>query len=328
MLKKLALLSIWIALPLCAQTINPNQVRPATTNGQVLTTVTANQPPSWQSPATGVGVAATSPCTVNGGAGPITSGTATIFCPGSNLQMGYTQQGTGQYVLVPFTSSVCSATTGGSSESTNGSYGPPLVLSEGGFFITGGQNGTCTFSNPVLPSGVTTGQITAIYAVGWKAQTSFDNANPTEVSHLSFSGTSISGGAVLRNGSVGGMGPTPRQYGLQLTGTFANFSTITATAAGATNAFSGGGSLSYTSALEVDYTGTPVVQSGNVNLGPGFGWDARTDTLSLVPFAIYPITVSAMKGLPEQPATTYNLVLDGAPRPIAARAAGQIRSGA
>jgi hypothetical protein len=31
-----------------AQTINPNQIRPGTQDGQVFTTVTANQPPSWQ----------------------------------------------------------------------------------------------------------------------------------------------------------------------------------------------------------------------------------------------------------------------------------------
>ena len=97
MLKKLALLSIWLALPLCAQTINPNQVRPATTNGQVLTTVTANQPPSWQTPASGgVSVATTPPCTVNGGTGPVSSGTATITCA-NGTQTYYKQQGTGTY---------------------------------------------------------------------------------------------------------------------------------------------------------------------------------------------------------------------------------------
>ena len=219
----LFLLSVFLALPLAAQvqiTGSAVQVGGSTASAGV-------------SSAQG-----TSPIQVNGLSGTPASGDITIACPScgqGNFQYNYTQQGTGQYVLVPFTSSVCSATTGGSSENTNGSYGPPLVLSSGGFFITGGQNGSCTFSNPVLPSGVTTGQITAIYAVGWKAETSFDNANPTEVGPLSFSGTSISGGAVLRNGSTGGMGPTPLQYGLQLTGTFANFSTITATAAGATN---------------------------------------------------------------------------------------------
>jgi hypothetical protein len=52
MLNKLAFLSIWLALPLAAQTINPYQIRPATANGYVLTTPVANEPPSWQ-PASG-----------------------------------------------------------------------------------------------------------------------------------------------------------------------------------------------------------------------------------------------------------------------------------
>lgn len=43
------LCSLLLAAPLAAQTINPNQIRPATSNNQVLTTVTAGVAPSWQS---------------------------------------------------------------------------------------------------------------------------------------------------------------------------------------------------------------------------------------------------------------------------------------
>lgn len=42
------LCSLLLAAPLAAQTINPNQIRPATSNNQVLTTVTANTAPTWQ----------------------------------------------------------------------------------------------------------------------------------------------------------------------------------------------------------------------------------------------------------------------------------------
>lgn len=42
-----ALFSLLLAAPLAAQTINPNQIRPSTSSNQVLTTVTANQPPVW-----------------------------------------------------------------------------------------------------------------------------------------------------------------------------------------------------------------------------------------------------------------------------------------
>jgi len=47
------LFSLALCCPLAAQTINPNQIRPSGTSGQVLTTVTANQPPQW---AAGAGV--------------------------------------------------------------------------------------------------------------------------------------------------------------------------------------------------------------------------------------------------------------------------------
>ena len=69
-MKNLALLSMFLALPLAAQTINPNQIRPATSNNQVLTTVTANMPPTWEAAVSGLG-----PCSVD------TYGNLT--CPGA-----------------------------------------------------------------------------------------------------------------------------------------------------------------------------------------------------------------------------------------------------
>src|SRR5271156_3387602 len=48
--------AMWLMLAsVCsAQQINPNQIQPANVGGYVLTTVTANQPPSWQ-PSSGGG---------------------------------------------------------------------------------------------------------------------------------------------------------------------------------------------------------------------------------------------------------------------------------
>lgn len=48
MLKKLLCAVALLCVYASAQTVNPNQIRPGAANGEVLTTVTANQPPSWQ----------------------------------------------------------------------------------------------------------------------------------------------------------------------------------------------------------------------------------------------------------------------------------------
>jgi hypothetical protein len=241
----------------------------------------------------------------------LSGSTISATAAASGLQLGYTQQGTGQYVLVPFTSAACTANGSGTSYNTPGTLNP-LTLGDGGFSISGGQVGSCTFSAPALPAGVTAGQITAVYAIGWKSQSDYGNANPSETTHLAFAGTGITGGcSPQRNSTVGGMVPTPLQYGCQVTGYTGNFANITATSTGATNPFEGGGSLNYIAALEVDYTGTPVVQPAPINLGPGFGWNQTTNTLSLLDFALYPLSISSLEGIPEQPANTYNLVLDG-----------------
>jgi hypothetical protein len=71
----LKLAVLLLCAPAFAQTINPNQIRPATLNGQVLTTVTANQPPSWQPEA--------STCTGTSGDLLYLDGTACTGDPGS-----------------------------------------------------------------------------------------------------------------------------------------------------------------------------------------------------------------------------------------------------
>ena len=119
----LAFLSVWLALPLAAQTVNPNQIRPATVDGQVLTTPIANQAPSWQTPASGVSIATTPPCTVNGGTGPVSSGTATITCA-NGTQTYYKQQGTGTYFqLIRPTGCVATHTSSFSAECVGNNAG-------------------------------------------------------------------------------------------------------------------------------------------------------------------------------------------------------------
>lgn len=294
-----------------AQQINPNQIQPSSTPGQVLTTVSGTpNKAAWQNPTGGVTSGqGTAPILVNGDSGTPHTGALTVSCPtcgSTNIQLGYTQQGTGQYVIVPFTVAACNAPGGGAS-SINGSA---TNWAAGGVSISDGQDGTCTFTNPQLPAGITTGQITAVYPVGFKSM-QCGTACPQETAHLGVSGTGISGCSLSRNGSTGGFGTTPVQFGCHLsTSDFTNFSTLTGFAEGATNPFNGGGTLGWSLALEVDYTGSPVSQLSFVNLGPGFGWDASTQTISLLPYAIYPLSIAQLEGFTGQPAGVMNLVTD------------------
>jgi hypothetical protein len=234
---------------------------------------------------------------------------------GTDFQFQYQQQGTGQYVLVPFTVNACS-TGSGSAGAVNGVPGnPPPTLGNGFYSLQSGASASCTFSTPVL-TGITTGQITAIYAVGWKSQViSGDGGGAEESTHLAFSGTGFGGCSPLRNGSSGGTGSTPLQYGCQLTGALANIGTITAFADANSAPFhSGSTSWGYVAALEVDYTGSPVTPSGIVvSLGPGLSWDPSDSTISLFDYAIFPMSVSAAQPFAtSDPAGTYVLVQDGA----------------
>ncbi len=65
-----------------AQTINPNQIRPAANNGYVLTTVTANQPPTWQ-PGGGGGCTVGTPA--HDGEMVVTNGTGCTVTPNFRL---------------------------------------------------------------------------------------------------------------------------------------------------------------------------------------------------------------------------------------------------
>lgn len=273
------------------QTINPNQIRPGTADGQVLTTVNANQPPSWQSAAAGVSVSAISPVLVNGGAGPVLSGDATISCPscGVNFQLGYTQQGTGQYVLVFFGTGVCtSVSPGGACQAS---------ATQGSMDIRGGQGADIQWSNPQLPAGLSTANITAIYPFVFK--TAIDDANSSlEETGQGFAGTGIGGCTPIRPNPGGARGPkgqTPLQFSCQISSGITNILNMVATAAGATNPFTGGGILGYPLiGMEVDYSGTPVVTPNTINLGPGLGWDEPTQTILNLPYQLFPLPVAQL----------------------------------
>lgn len=163
----LAFLSVWFALPLAAQTVNPNQIRPATVDGQVLTTPIANQAPSWQTPASGVSVATTPPCTVNGGTGPVSSGTATITCA-NGTQTYYKQQGTGTYYqLIRPTACVAVHSSGWSATCAGNNAGG--ITTNG----TGSASLTYSFTGITPPAGAT---LVGAYVYGISSATGNTNA--------------------------------------------------------------------------------------------------------------------------------------------------------
>ena len=249
MLKKLALLSIWLALPLCAQTINPNQVRPATTNGQVLTTVTANQPPSWQTPASGVSVATTPPCTVNGGTGPVSSGTATITCV-NGIQMKYTPGGSGQHVLVFATSASCS----------------------------GGSDNTCTYSGFALPSYVVQANVTAVYAIAISASTDIGGSE-LEAWQVTGGGAAWTGGQfnLVPGGAATGVW-APGQATVPASPLPTNYSGISF----ASEFCCHGDTVSVSmAALDIYYTGTAPPAYNPLLIQSPLNYNPQTNTLSL-----------------------------------------------
>lgn len=246
-MKRIAFLALWCAHALLGQTINPNQIRPATADNQVLTTVTANQPASWQ-PAAGISIATTSPCTVNGGTGPVSSGTATITCAGG-FQMAYTPPGTGQHVLVPATTVGC----------------------------TGSGDQTCTIAGFSLPSYVVPADITAVYAVAISQANM--NSRELEAWHV--------GGNGSWTGDQFNLVPNGIATGVWSLSQSTAQATILPTNYAAVNfeweaCCSGTGLVSVSfAALDIYYTGTAPPASNSLLVQAPLSYSYQTNTLSL-----------------------------------------------
>jgi hypothetical protein len=275
----LALLSIFLALPLAAQTINPNQIRPGTANGEVLTTVTANQPPSWQQVQSVLiqtnGTPNASQSTLNFSNTPSVSWSnpsggieqANVLVSGGFQNYTPDPLGT-QSVLVPFTvatnnldgGSPCFAT----SNTTSGQVG----------FTGGGANLGCqappgptiTWSAASLPSYVTPANVTAIYAVGTVGYSGNSQALNLKCSNPTPNTTTLMDGGTLDGSPDTGV---LKAYSAQLAwATGANIGTISCVANVAANA---GGADNPTMnisniQLRVYYTGTAPPASTALNV--------------------------------------------------------------
>lgn len=174
-----ALLTLWCAHALVAQTINPNQIRPGTANSQVLTTVTAGQAPSWQTPPiAGVSSAqGTAPIQVNGVSGTPETGALTVSCPtcGNLLQMAISGLPAGQHAVLYASVKGTCTTTGSSSACSNfatgttwggdtGASGATQACGPTGALAPCSSVATVSNFGP-LPPGWSLGHITAEYLV-------------------------------------------------------------------------------------------------------------------------------------------------------------------
>lgn len=246
-------LSLALALPLYAQTINPNQIRPATSNGQVLTTVTANQPPSWQAAADTATAEGVAPCTVNSVSGSFESAPFTIFCPGSNFQPSTPDPNGTQSTLIYFT------------PSSGVAQGP--------------GNPGLTFTFPGLPSCVSAVNVTDAY-IYVTSSGYVPNGLPTDFSVFNSGGgttTNIGPGQFIPpGGGSGGVGGQP-QWSTSTVGTHftvlpTNYTAVTVGLT--TSSLSSFSSVAVTNVvMRVYYTGTACPAQAAINLNPPIGFD-------------------------------------------------------
>ena len=222
-------------------------------------------------------VAAIAPIQVNGGPGPVGTGTATISCQNgncSNLQMGYTPPQGGQYILLyPTTcsatgSAVCGPTSGSVSSSASGNVN----------WSNFGYGGT-----PGLPSFVTS--VTAIYGVMTSIGYNSQPGPPEYYGTFNVCTSSPYGGPVVPQGGpfVDGWSVT------QVNCTIPTSTTISSVVANIHTAASlpqtGGGIGTYFLALAVYYTGTPPASTPTIQVDPCLQYNDTTNSISLpLPF--------------------------------------------
>lgn len=281
----LAFFPIVLALPLAAQTVSPSQIRPGSQNGQVLTTVTANQPPSWQQVQSitlqhnGTNLANqsllnfndTTPAAPSGyqsvtfqadGSGDLSGYVPTL---GSGLQMFTTPPIAGQYLLVTPSSFTKTLVGSGVSASANNTSGQVNINYAG----TGTNTAQVTWSF-TLPSGISPASVTAIYPF-MVAEANGQNS-VEQISCSSGAGFPPSGNFPLAQYTLSSSAGT-------------NITSVTC------NAITGGSVPFLKLALvKVDfvgafvyYTGTPITSPTPLNVAPPLYYNSNANTLGVAP---------------------------------------------
>jgi hypothetical protein len=229
---------------------------------------------------TGVSAATYGPCAdttflVSGQA----SAAATVPCP-TNLEVSYTPQAAGQYVLVYAQSCTTQNTGSGAAPScyqnAAGQYNAAVVPGSGASGVT--------LSNYTLPSYVNPANVTAVYAFMISTSTML-NAEFEGMWVNNTGGGTIPGGASMLQGAGGASQPALDYPLVQISVPFSilptNYSTITMNASRCCN---GLGSIEVPlMGLEVHYTGTAPPTDSNLQIQPPLIYSAASDTLGVSP---------------------------------------------
>jgi len=268
-----------------AQTIPPKQITPSQTSGQVLTTVTGGQPPSWQTPSTPASVTFehngsltginqsifnlndTTPAAPIGSTNviwdPLSNGTWSGYVPitpfANSLQPAFVNPVVGQTVRIHATGAACGTVPAGTTCSTNGINSLFMWMPNTGSFgltITGSIN----FTGALESVGLTPGQVTAVSLY------SITSAN------FGFRAITCGGLGVVSNAS----GTWPfQQYTVVSSITGANVDTTTCMVSVYNNNNQVPNSMALSDfGMIVTYTGTPVVVPAPIQVFPPLSYAA------------------------------------------------------
>lgn len=211
MKKLIAICMLWPSFGI-AQTINVDQLRPSTTPGQVVGTVSGTPNTTQWINAAGTSVQGTAPIQVNGDSGTPHTGATVVACPScGQLLQNITGLPTGQHALI-FPSACTAGPSTVSSCFANGASGSGSIVCEGSCFF-GIGNGLGSWSSWSLPAGWSQSNVTQVIAVSVGST----YGSPGEEEYTCTDGT--------HDTTLGGLGSG---YG-QITSTFGTIPTVAST---------------------------------------------------------------------------------------------------
>jgi hypothetical protein len=261
------LLPFFLLCATCAaQTINPNQIRPATSNGQVLTTVTANQPPSWQAAADTATAEGVAPCTVNGVSGsfespPFTIGCNSNFQPATPDPLGTQSELVYPQSCVANSGAACFGNMAGTVFSSNASQG-------------------LSISDFALPACVSPSNVTDAYMYV-TSSADIPNGLPTSFSINNTGGGVVSSPNLVPSGGSAGIGGQPlwatSTVGQHFTSLPTNYSAVQVIAFGS---FGFTGYLTISNVvMRVYYSGAACPAQTAINLNTPLSWDVANSSI-------------------------------------------------
>lgn len=258
--------------------ISPSTPADFQDNGTVTWTFDSGHIHAHAAASSSLAIAATSPVQVNNGLGPVSSGTATISCPGCGLAPGYIPAAGGQYALVY--ARACTTNVGFCSPGTDSSGN--AVFNGGGVGNSGLSTGSILWSNFTLPSYINPANVTSVYAfaisgsdiavgsiLDWDTSTGFSHGGACSAGQSSPRALAPYGG----NYFVVGQTTCPMNIPPDFSAGQIHADICCNTTSGSLHIYAVG--------LEVHYTGTAPPAVGNVLVAPPLTYNPTTNTLGI-----------------------------------------------